>query len=375
MKVGNTKSPYKSQLVAAVLLAATILCYFILQKPLSFRNNLERARWIMRHHPVIDTHNDLPWNLKTKNITNPDISELPEGFATDIRRIRRGLLTGVFWSAYIDCTFDLTEKTTAVKDTLIQIDLIKRIVSMNPDLEFATSAKDIKRIFKNRKVASLIGVEGGHQIDDSIEVLRMYFELGVRYMTLTHFCPTNWADSNEKEIHNGLTDFGKRIVGEMNRLGMLVDISHVSPKVMRDVIATSKAPLFGSHSAIQGENVRKNMPEDVILAMKEKDGVVMVNFFSNIHKDGSQSDIDEIVDRIMYVVSLVGTEHVGLGSDFDGLSSYPIGLEDVSTYPALVARLYDRGLSDTDIVNIVGGNFLWVLEKTEQVAKDLGTNQ
>ncbi|KAJ3271846.1 hypothetical protein HDV01_006131 [Terramyces sp. JEL0728] len=245
---------------------------------------------------------------------------------------------------------DLSKQTTAVVDTLKQIDLIKRIVDENEDLEFAYSSSDIKRIFKKGKIASLIGVEGGHQIDDSVEVLRTYYDLGVRYLTLTHFCPTNWADSNEVEIHNGLTDFGKQIVQEMNRLGMLVDISHVSPKVMRD-------------------------PDDVILAMKEKDGVVMINFFNDIYPDGSQTDIDEVFDRFMHVINLVGTNHVGLGSDFDGLSSYPKGLEDVTTYPALVAKFYDHGFSDKDVIKIIGGNLLRVLAKTEKVAKQVKSQQ
>jgi membrane dipeptidase len=233
---------------------------------------------LIKSHPVIDTHNDLPGRIGFK----PDMQmdSLPN-FNTDLPRLRQGGVGGQFWSGYIPCRNDLTKKFDYVIETLHQIDVIRRMIERNPDLEFVQTADEILPSFKRGRIASLIGLEGGHQIDDSLFVLRQFYNLGARYMTLTHSCNTNWADSSsDVPINNGLSEFGKAVVHEMNRLGMMVDISHVSHKVMRDVVQISKAPLFASHSsAFSLCRTERNMPDEIIEVMKEVDGVIMVILF------------------------------------------------------------------------------------------------
>ncbi|KAJ2999851.1 dipeptidase 1 (renal) [Globomyces sp. JEL0801] len=336
-------------------------------------NSLERAKLLLKNHPLLDTHNDLPWSLRKKELFKGQVFELPSSFATDIQRMRSGGMGGQMWSAYVPCSKDLKKKSDSIRETLEQIDLIKRMVTVNNDLEYAVTANDIRTSFAAGKIASLIGIEGGHQIDDSLDVLRIYFELGVRYMTLTHGCNTNWADSaTDTPINNGLSVFGKQVVSEMNRLGMMVDISHVTHKVMRDVIAITKAPLFASHSSAHALcPTERNMPDDVIAAMKDLDGVIMINFWPSLITCKHTATIKDVADHIMHVIKIAGAQHVGFGGDYDGLDEYTAGMEDVTSYPYLVAELIDRGVSDDDLIGIIGGNLIRVLEKTELVSKTI----
>lgn len=338
---------------------------------------LDVAYRILAKHPLADTHNDWPMKLKVlegAQIEDADLQDMDETlFNTDITRLRKGRVSVQVWSAYIGCSKELKDWLN-IRKTLEQIDLIKRVIERHSDVfELTTKASQIVPAVNRGKIASMIGIEGGHQMQESIATLRMYYDLGVRYMTLTHSCHTAWADScSMPPWHHGLTRFGERVVREMNRLGMLVDISHVSHETMRSVMNVTKAPLFLSHSSVYSLcETERNVPDDVLLAMKHRDGVVMINFWPALLTCSNTATIEDVADHIMYVVRLIGSEHVGFGADFDGLVELPVGLEDVSKYPYLVASLVNRGLSNQQIAGIIGGNFIRVLQKTEQVANSL----
>ncbi|HTU21147.1 MAG TPA: dipeptidase [Gemmataceae bacterium] len=373
----------------------------------------EEALRIHRQALLIDGHNDLPWQFReNKDLSFRKIdlrrSQKTLGLHTDIPRLIQGGVGAQFWSAYVPA--DTAKKGTAVRMTLEQIDVIKRMVAAYPDtFEMAYTADDIVRIRKKGKIASLIGVEGGHSIDNSLGVLRMLYALGVRYMTLTHSETLDWADSaTDEPRHHGLTAFGEQVVREMNRLGMLVDISHVSAETMRHALRVTRAPVIASHSSAYAlaEHPR-NVPDDVLKMLKKKDGVVMVNFYSGfivpeaarlrrdmfeISRELQKKYPDErefraaleqwrkehpiptgsvhtVVDHIEHIIKVAGVEHVGLGSDFDGINSTPKQLEDVSCYPYITQELLNRGYRKEDILKILGGNVLRVLRRAEEVAK------
>ncbi|KAJ3382095.1 hypothetical protein HDU92_004969 [Lobulomyces angularis] len=326
--------------------------------------------------PLIDTHNDFPMKVFYKfggKVIDQDLNNLPT-WNTDINRLKKGKVGGQMWSAYVGCNKDFQKNSENVKDTLVQIDIIKRIVESNPEFfEFARSSDDIINIHQRGKLASLIGVEGGHSIDNSLEVLRLHYELGVRYMTLTHGCNTAWADSaTDVELHGGLTSFGEIVVQEMNRLGMMVDLSHVSHKTMRHALKISKAPAFFSHSsAFSLCNSQRNVPDDVLKLISDTDGVVMVNFFSGYITCSNNSTLKDVADHVEYIANVAGVDKVGFGADFDGVDELPVGLEDVSKYPALLVELLDRGFTEKEVMGFIGNNFLRVLKKTELVSKHL----
>jgi membrane dipeptidase len=371
----------------------------------------EEALRIHREALLIDGHNDLPWQYREKtnlNLGNLDLRKPQKGLHTDIPRLLKGGVGAQFWAAYVPA--DTAKKGTAVRMTLEQIDVIKRMVAAYPDtFEMAYTADDIVRIRKKGKIASLIGVEGGHSIDNSLGVLRMLHELGVRYMTLTHSDTLDWADSATDEAkHHGLTKFGEEVVREMNRLGMLVDISHVSADTMRAALRVSRAPIIASHSSAYAvaEHPR-NVPDDVLQLVKKNGGVVMVNFYSGfvvpegarltknmfgIARDLRKKYPDErefkaairqwlkehpipagsvhhVVDHIEHVIKVAGVDHVGLGSDFDGINKVPHQLEDVSYYPYVTQELRNRGYKKDEILKILGGNALRVLRQAEKAAR------
>ncbi len=372
----------------------------------------EEALKIQREAIVIDGHNDLPWRLRETDMEfrKIDLNKNQPDFHTDIPRLVKGGVGAQFWSAFVPA--DTRKKGTAVRDTLEQIDVIRRMVKTYPDtFEMAYTADDIVRIRKSGKIASLIGVEGGHSIDNSLGVLRMLYELGVRYMTLTHSETLDWADSaTDKPKSNGLSEFGEKVVLEMNRLGMLVDISHVSEDTMNNVLRVSKAPVIASHSsAFALADHPRNVPDDVLKQMAKKDGVVMVNFFSGfILPEGARAmkdmfqvgrelkekypdekeftaamkewrkehpmpagSIHNVVDHIEHIIKVAGVDHVGLGSDYDGITTVPKQLEDVSCYPYITQELLNRGYSKEDIIKVLGGNLLRVMRKAEGVAKEM----
>ncbi len=350
---------------------------------------LAKARRILDDAILIDGHNDLPWTIREHtngDFDRYDIRKRLRFGHTDIPRLRDGRVKAQFWSVFVPVRY--AEQGTAVRTTLEQIDLVYRMIRRYSDtFELARSAADVRRIAAAGKIASLIGVEGGHSIDNSLGVLRMYYELGARYMTLTHSKNTDWADScTDKPEHGGLTEFGVQVVHEMNRLGMLVDISHVSHDTMRHVLRVTKAPVIASHSSAYGvAPFARNVPDDVLRMIRDNGGVVMVNFFPFfVHPEAArtlaqgkrpdpvpQTTIEHVLDHIDHIVRVAGIEHVGLGSDYDGIPYTPQGLEDVSTFPNLVAGLLRRGYDERAIKLIVGGNVLRVLEEAERIATKL----
>ncbi len=373
----------------------------------------EEALAIQREALLFDGHNDLPWQFREKGdlgFRTIDLLKPQKNLHTDIPRLRLGGVGAQFWAAYVPA--DTRRKGTAVRDTLEQIDVIHRMVKAYPDtFEFAYTADDIVRIRKAGKIASLIGVEGGHSIDNSLGVLRTYYTLGVRYMTLTHSETLDWADSaTDKPKSNGLSPFGEQVVLEMNRLGMLVDISHVSADTMRHALRVTRAPIIASHSSAYAlaEHPR-NVPDDVLRLVKANGGVVMVNFYSGfiipegvrvgkemfqVNRDFEKRFPDEkdrkaamaawlkehpiptgsvhnVVDHIEHIIKVAGIDHVGIGSDFDGINSVPQQLEDVSCYPNITQELLNRGYKKEDILKILGGNALRVLRRAEEVSREL----
>ncbi len=350
---------------------------------------LARAHQILDEAILVDGHNDLPWTVRQKangSFSRYDIRKRLSFGHTDIPRLRAGRVKAQFWSVFVPVR--LAEEGKAVRATLEQIDLVYRMIRRYPDtFELARTAADVRRIAAQGKIASLIGVEGGHSIDNSLGVLRMYYELGARYMTLTHSKNTDWADScTDEPLHGGLSEFGVKVVREMNRLGMLVDISHVSHDTMRHVLRVTEAPVIASHSSAYAvAPFARNVPDDVLRMIRRNGGVVMVNFYPMfVHPEAAralaqgrrpslvpETTIEHVLDHIDHIVRVAGVEHVGLGSDFDGIDRVPTGLEDVSTFPRLVVGLLRRGYTEAQIKLILGENVLRVLESAEKVARQL----
>ena len=371
---------------------------------------LDRARAVLARHPVIDGHNDLPWAIRENpkapgDVVAYDLRQRTPG-NTDFERLRQGGVGGQFWSVYVPA------ETVAAKTQLEQIDIARRVIERYPDrLALATSAADVERAMAAGKVASLLGMEGGHAIENSLGALRAFYALGARYMTLTHSKTLDWADSATDEArHSGLTRFGEEVVREMNRLGMLVDLSHVSPDTMRAALRVSEAPVIFSHSSARALcDHPRNVPDDVLAAVKANGGVVMVTFVTSFIspelarasqplwkeyeersrqlKDPKQREalrkeiqarlpkvkvtVADVANHVEHVRQVAGVEHVGLGGDYDGNDDWPEGLEDVSGYPRLVAELARRGWSDDDLGRLASGNVLRVLRQAEQVAARL----
>nr|AJD23161.1 membrane dipeptidase [Onygena corvina] len=341
---------------------------------------------LMRTSPLIDTHDDFPFYIRDafkndiyqKNFTFR--GELPEH--VDLPRLRKGHVRGQFWSVYVDCPkvsdkYDDEVYSKNVHDTFQQIDLVQRLISEYPDsLIGALTAKDVKHNFAHfpNKISSLMGIEGLHQIGNSASILRTYYQLGVRYATLTHFCHNIYADSEhpDKPLHGGLSEAGKALVVEMNRMGMMVDISHTSTDTQRDTLKISRAPVIYSHSnAFALCKHTRNVPDDVLHMLKENGGVIMVTFAPAYVTLTGKASLSEVADHIQYIGDLIGYRHVGIGSDYDGIVTTPRGLEDVSRYPDLIQELADRGVAAEDLKDLMGRNVLRVMEKVEHVAGKL----
>jgi membrane dipeptidase len=389
---------------------------------------------VLSQTPLIDAHNDLAWEIRLRyngdlnaidlsadtskipvppNVDITPTTTLP--LMTDIPRLRAGHMGAQFWSVYGPVELKGSE---AVQTAIEQIDLVKRIVARySADLEMAYSVADIRRIHKTHKVASLIGIEGGHLINNSLSVLRQFYDLGARYMTLTHVTNTLWADSGtDNPVHHGLTPFGVEVVREMNRLGMMVDLSHVSSETMKAALAISEAPVIFSHSSAKAiVDHPRDVPDDVLRLVAKNGGVVMVNFYPGyisaawnrwaadraaeqarfssgkyigiyLGQPGQAAaalaawerghpkpiaTLSEVADHIEYIRNIAGVDHVGLGSDFDGIEETPVGLEGVDRYPALLAELMRRGWTDADVAKVAGGNLLRVMASVEAVAARL----
>lgn len=351
---------------------------------------LERAKCVLESFPLIDGHNDLAERYREfLNNTvyavdlRSDLSQLlnTTELQADIPKLLAGKLGGQFWSCWVSCG---SQYKDVVRMTLDQLDVIKKFIRRYPDVfKFVSTAQGVLDAFSEGKIASLIGLEGGHSLDSSLGVLRMYYELGIRYMTVTHSCNTPWADNwhvdeigyNGTKV-DGLTEFGKQVIREMNRLGIMVDLAHVSKKTMSDILDLSVAPVIFSHSsAFRLCNHFRNVQDDILFRTKANGGVVMVNFYDKFVVCPPNNKPDtvmmDVADHIDYIKDLIGVDHVGIGADFNGIPSTPKGLEDVSKYPDLFAELIKRGWSDGDLQKLAGRNILRVFRAVEQIRDGL----
>ncbi len=407
--------------IAPAFLAVALLCAAM---PAHCTSSLDEATAsritrILTTTPLIDGHNDFAEALHEKfgnKLWSTDLTGTPDSpitkLQTDIRRLRQGQLGGQFWSVWVPVSITGAE---AVRATLVQIDTVRGLVDRYPEtFALASTADDIVRIHKSGRIASMMGVEGGHQIGESIAALRQFYALGARYLTLTHTTNNALADSaTDNPVHKGLTPFGRAVVTEMNRLGMLVDISHVSPEVMRQAIDLSRAPVMFSHSSARAVTDHpRNVPDDVLQMIALHDGVVMVNFVPDyVSNDMNQWVADkaaetaryssppynglyigqperaaaalatwekahprplvtvkDVADHIEHIVQVAGIDHVGIGSDFDGIDMVPDGLASVADYPNLFAELIHRGWTDAMLTKLAGNNLLRVMRKAEAVS-------
>ena len=388
-----------------------------------------RVARILRTTPLIDGHNDLPWAIREDSVAKGDVERYDlrkrTPGHTDLPRLKAGMVGGQFWSVYIpgerdDAGAGYTTDTRAsasvpgyARVQLEEIDIARRTIARYPDrLELVTTAAGVRDAFRRGKVASMLGMEGGHAIENSLGALRAYRALGVKYMTLTHNVTLDWADAAlDSAKHGGLTPFGVEVVHEMNRLGMLVDLSHVSPGTMSDALDATEAPVIFSHSSARAlTDVARNVPDSILARLPKNGGVVMVSFVPGftsqkvadwsahvadsvrairarfgadsagareamraLRARAPKATIADVADHIEHVRKVAGIDHVGLGSDFDGIGETPVGLEDgVSTFPKVLVELARRGWTDAELRKLAGENVLRVMEEAEKVAARLG---
>ena len=422
-RAANTKWPLNKQRQLVILTSALGLLLFIgaarplhaqAGSPAADDKYLARAKRILKQTPLIDGHNDLPWRIREDSVArgNVDAYDLRRRTPghTDLDRLKKGMIGAQFWSVYTPGEY---RDSGYARVQLEQIDIARRFIAKYPDrLALALSPNDIRRDFRQGKIGSLLGLEGGHGIENSLGALRAYYDLGVRYMTLTHNVTLDWADAAlDSAKHKGLTPFGDSVVREMNRLGMLVDLSHVSPATMSAALNVSQAPVIFSHSGARAlVDVPRNVPDSILRRVTTNGGIVMVPFVTGfvspavflydqstrpVMKDlqakygndtaaitrevkqwraahpEPRATLSQVADQIEYVRKVAGVDHVGIGGDFDGITEVVQGLEDVSTYPALFAELAKRGWSDNDLRKLAGENLLRVFAQAEAVAKRL----
>lgn len=383
-----------------------------------FATRVAHVKQLLRTTPLVDSHNDLPWAMREDanaplDVVAYDLNKPTKGM-TDIARLRKGMVGGQFWSVYIPGEI---RDSGYARVQLEQIDVMRRVIARYPkDLKFALTAADVRAAHKQGKIGSLLGMEGGHAIENSLGALRAYYDLGARYMTLTHNVTLDWADAaNDVAKHKGLTAFGKEVVREMNRLGMLVDLSHVSPAVMSNALDVSEAPVIFSHSAARGvTDVPRNVPDSILARLPKNGGVVMMTFVpgftsqavadygarvtairdsiakANPGNNDAQfkaiaawrernpsptATIKDVADHMDHMKRIAGAAHIGLGGDYDGITETVIGLEDVSKYPDLLAELVKRGWTDAELRGVAGENILRALSRAEVVSARLRTQR
>ncbi|WP_420633026.1 dipeptidase [Candidatus Palauibacter sp.] len=348
--------------------------------------HLEIAKRVLSSVPLFDGHNDLPWAIRNADapmdVRAYDIARPTQGH-TDLARLRAGGVGAQFWSVYVPAS--VMEEGGGARMQLEQIDIAHQIISDHrEDLGLALTAADVMDQFHRGKLASMLGMEGGHAIENSLGALRAFYQLGVRYMTLTHSANVDWADSCcEAPELGGLSAFGEEVVREMNWLGMLVDISHVSPGTMHDALDVAEAPVIFSHSSAKAVTDHpRNVPDDVLRRLPENGGAVMVTFVESfVNQDVASHDgpdgeapratLDDVVEHIEHIRAVAGIDHVAIGGDFDGIDRGPVGLEDVSTYPALFAELSRRGWTESELRALAADNLLRVMRATEATARRL----
>jgi membrane dipeptidase len=400
-----------------LLLVALLTCAAFVPTSASAQDadvNLARAKRILRTTPLVDGHNDLAWRIREdkhapRDVEAYDLRKTTPGH-TDLARMKEGMLGAQFWSVYVPGEI---RDSGYARVQLEEIDIARRFIAKYPErLAFATRASDIRKDFAHGKVASFLGMEGGHAIENSLGALRAYYDLGVRYMTLTHNVTLDWADAAlDTARHDGLAPFGKEVVKEMNRLGMLVDLAHVSPGTMSDALDVSEAPVIFSHSGARAlVDHPRNVPDSILARLPKNGGIVMVPFVNSfvsrdVHahdlaQDSAAKDavrrfptdtaavrremnawraahplpaatLAQVADQIEHVRDVAGVDHVGIGSDFDGFEDVIPGLENVSRFPYLLAELARRGWSDADLRKVTGENFIRVFTQAEAVARRL----
>ncbi|MGQ0702160.1 MAG: dipeptidase [Gemmatimonadales bacterium] len=351
--------------------------------------HLVLARQVLRTTPLVDGHNDLPWRIRedtamSRDVERYDLRRRTPGH-TDLARLRQGMVGAQFWSVYVPGEIG---DSGYARVQLEQIDIARRVIAKYPEsLRLVTTAAGVRSAFAAGRIGSLLGMEGGHAIENSLGALRAYYDLGVRYLTLTHNVTLDWADAAlGEQRHGGLTRFGEEVVREMNRLGMLVDLSHGSPATMSDALTSAEAPVIFSHSAAQAlVDHPRNVPDSILVRVAQNGGVVMVpfvpSFISAARRTWSDSSeawraahppprvtIADVADHIDHIRKVAGADHVGIGADFDGITDTVDGLEDVSTYPALFAELARRGWKAAELRQLGGENVLRALARAEQVS-------
>jgi membrane dipeptidase len=392
-----------------VIALATVAILAVPLSQLPGQDYRAQAIRILGTVPLIDGHNDIPDAIHERGgLDSVNFGVSQPRLMTDVPRLRAGHVGGQFWAAYVPVT-TMDSGTHAATYALEQIDLTYRLCSRNPrSLAMAYTAADIERNFAAGKVSCLIGIEGGHAIENSLGALRMFYKLGTRYMTLTHWRSLDWATASTDTARRGLSPFGKQVVLEMNRLGMLVDLSHVNDQTMSDALHTSRAPVIFSHSSARAlANHARNVPDSILKLVAANHGVVMVNFnpgfiseaarvwgdtvnarLDRLRAAGADSatransmkawdavaphaTLAQVADHIEHIRQVAGIDCVGLGSDFDGITEVPVGLEDVSKFPDLIAELLRRGWSEADVQKVAGLNTLRVMREAERVAREL----
>ena len=353
--------------------------------------NLALAKRVLHTTPLVDGHNDLPWRIREDSIARGDVERYdlrkPTPGHTDIARLRKGMIGAQFWSIYIPGEI---KDSGYARVQLEEFDIARRVIAKYPEvLQWTPTVAAVRRAFAAKKIGSLLGLEGGHAIENSLGALRMYYEMGARYMTLTHNVTLDWADAAlDSAKHGGLTPFGEEVVREMNRLGMLVDLSHVSPGTMSDALNVTEAPVIFSHSGSRAlVDHRRNVPDSILARLPKNGGVVMVPFVTSFVSAALKAwedsgaalrkgprphvTIKDVADHIDHVRQVAGVDHVGIGSDFDGITETVEGLEDVSAFPALFAELARRGWKEAELRKLAGENVLRVLGQAERVAARL----
>uniref|UniRef100_A0A3P9IFE1 Dipeptidase n=1 Tax=Oryzias latipes TaxID=8090 RepID=A0A3P9IFE1_ORYLA len=333
----------------------------------------ERAQELMDRFPLIDGHNDLPLKIRVyynNRLSQIDLQKISK-VATDISRLRAGSVQTQMFAAYVPCG---AQEKDAVMLTLEQIDLVRRMCNKAQDLELVTTYDDLTNSMMKQKIACLISIEGGHSIDSSLAVLRMFYELGVRSMSLTHNCNTPWAETSTdlygvfQRENNSLTPFGKSVVEEMNRLGMIVDLSHSSWETASAALKHSRAPVIFSHSSSHFIcDTKRNVPDWLLRELEQKNGLIMVNLYSKFISCGKDANISDVADHFDHIKKIIGAKSIGIGGDFDGADSFPQGLQDVSKYPALIQELLKRNWSEQDLADVLRRNFLRVFKEVENV--------
>jgi membrane dipeptidase len=395
-------------------LAFVVAVSFAATSMLTAQDYRREALRILRTVPLIDGHNDIPDAVRERGgVDSVNLAVNQPTLMTDITKLRAGHVGGQFWAAYVPVSTIHEGEHPAVY-ALEQIDLVQRLCAKYPaTFAMARTAADIERNFKAARISCLIGIEGGHAIENSLAAVRMFARLGVRYMTLTHWETLDWADAaTDSAKHGGLTPFGEGVVREMNRVGMLVDLSHVSDGTMSDALRVSRAPVIFSHSSARAiDHHVRNVPDSILTLLAKNGGVVMTNFApeyvseelrlfaeglrqksaalraagadSNAVRDSvnawqsaaPKATLAQVADHVEYLRKVAGVDHVGIGSDFDGISSVPTGLEDVSKFPDLIAELLRRGWTEADVKKVAGLNILRVLRDAERVARELESEQ